>query len=163
MLRGVSVNAAKKFTMVRKIHSENDRTREDPSLSGNWALVMRDGSMPIVAYVTTEQKCFYCILSTKHYMLKQDKETFNKAKWYAKTITIKMKYFNYLFIRFVYSVYTSLALSTYELLNEHMNIEFFNVTGIIPWSPFFTQDPLSRSGCLSFWFPHFCPLFHLDP
>ena len=61
-----------------------------------------------------------------------------------------MKYFNYLFIRFVYSVYTSLALSTYELLNEHMNIEFFNVTGIIPWSPFFAQDPLSRSGCLSF-------------
>ena len=38
MLRGVSVNAAKKFTMVRKIHRENDRRSVDPSLSGNEAL-----------------------------------------------------------------------------------------------------------------------------
>ena len=38
MLRGVSGNAPKKLTMVRKIHRENDRTSEDPSLSGNWAL-----------------------------------------------------------------------------------------------------------------------------
>jgi hypothetical protein len=38
MLRGVLVNAAKKFTMVRKIHRENDRTSVDPSLSGNEAL-----------------------------------------------------------------------------------------------------------------------------
>ena len=37
MLRGVSGNATKKLTMVRKIHRENDRTSEDPSLSGNWA------------------------------------------------------------------------------------------------------------------------------
>jgi hypothetical protein len=37
MLRGVSGNAPKKFMMVRKIHRENDRTSEDPSLSGNEA------------------------------------------------------------------------------------------------------------------------------
>ena len=37
MLRGVSGNAPKKFTMVRKIHRENDHTSEDPSLSGNEA------------------------------------------------------------------------------------------------------------------------------
>ena len=37
MLRGVSVNAPKKFTMVRKIHRENDHTSIDPSLSGNKA------------------------------------------------------------------------------------------------------------------------------
>ena len=39
MLRGVSGNAPKKLTMVRKIHLKNDRTSEDPSLSGNWALL----------------------------------------------------------------------------------------------------------------------------
>ena len=37
MLRGVSVNAPKKFTMVCKIHRENDRTSVDPSLSGKEA------------------------------------------------------------------------------------------------------------------------------
>ena len=37
MLRGVSGNAPKEFTMVRKIHRENDRKSEDPSLSGNEA------------------------------------------------------------------------------------------------------------------------------
>ena len=39
MLRGVSGNAPKKFTKVRKILRENDRTSVDPSLSGNGALV----------------------------------------------------------------------------------------------------------------------------
>ena len=38
-LRGVSGNAPKKLSMVRKIHRENDLTSEDPSLSGNGALV----------------------------------------------------------------------------------------------------------------------------
>ncbi|CAL8234492.1 unnamed protein product [Arctogadus glacialis] len=37
ILRGFSGNAPKIFTMVRKIHSENDHTSEDPSLSGNEA------------------------------------------------------------------------------------------------------------------------------
>ena len=35
MLRGISGNAPKKFTMDRKIHHEKDRTSVDPSLSGN--------------------------------------------------------------------------------------------------------------------------------
>ena len=38
MLRGVSGNARKKITIVRKMIRKKDRTSVDPSLSGNWAL-----------------------------------------------------------------------------------------------------------------------------
>ena len=37
MLRGVSGNAPKNFTMDHKIHRETDHTSVDPSLSGNGA------------------------------------------------------------------------------------------------------------------------------
>jgi hypothetical protein len=40
MLREVSGNAPKKFTMVRKIHRENYRMSVDPSLSGNKAQII---------------------------------------------------------------------------------------------------------------------------
>jgi hypothetical protein len=54
MLNGVSGNAPKKFTMVRKIHRENDRTSEDPSLSGYDALVWRRSIIKwIVRNITT--------------------------------------------------------------------------------------------------------------
>ncbi|CAL8372561.1 unnamed protein product [Gadus morhua 'NCC'] len=49
MLRGVSGNVPKKFTMVRKIHRENHGTSEDPSLSGIKAQSMSDAANQINA------------------------------------------------------------------------------------------------------------------